>query len=52
VGQWLEGAEQIVLDDCWHVPQVERPEQTSGLLKRFFARVDALGAWPVRERAA
>jgi hypothetical protein len=25
------------------VPQVERPERTNGLLKRFFARVDALG---------
>jgi pimeloyl-ACP methyl ester carboxylesterase len=52
VAQWLGGAEQIVLDDCGHVPQVERPEQTIGLLKRFFARVDALGAWPVRERVA
>ena len=37
-------AEQIVLDDCGHVPQVERPEQTNGLLRRFFADVDALGA--------
>jgi pimeloyl-ACP methyl ester carboxylesterase len=52
VAQWLDGAEQIVLDDCGHVPQVERPEQTIGLLKRFFACVDALGAWPGRERVA
>ena len=34
--------EQIVLDACGHAPQVERPEQTNGLLRRFFARVDAL----------
>ena len=44
VRQWLPAAEQIVLDDCGHVPQVERPEQTNGLLMRFFARADALGA--------
>jgi hypothetical protein len=25
------------------VPQVERPEQTNGLLRRFFAQADALG---------
>jgi pimeloyl-ACP methyl ester carboxylesterase len=43
VRKWLPSAEQIVLDDCGHVPQVERPEQTNGLLMRFFARVDALG---------
>ena len=50
VAQWLPGAEQIVLEDCGHVPQVERPAQTIGLLRRFFARVDALGA--PRARAA
>ena len=38
-----------MLEGCGHVPQVERPEQTNGLLERFFARVDALGA---RARAA
>jgi len=42
VEEWLPGAEQIVLDACGHAPQVERPEQTNGLLRRFFARVDAL----------
>jgi pimeloyl-ACP methyl ester carboxylesterase len=47
VGHWLPTAEQIVLEDCGHVPQVERPEQTNGLLRRFFARADALSA-PVR----
>jgi pimeloyl-ACP methyl ester carboxylesterase len=44
VAEWLPGAEHIVLDECGHVPQVERPEQTNGLLQRFFARADALGA--------
>ena len=54
VERWLPSAEQIVLDGCGHVPQVERAAQTTGLLERFFARVDALG--PLRvvggERAA
>ena len=44
VAEWLPAAEQIVLENCGHVPQVERPEQTIGLLRRFFAQVDALGA--------
>lgn len=52
VRQWLPGAEQIVLDGCGHVPQVERAEQTNGLLARFFARVDALGRPALRSRTA
>jgi pimeloyl-ACP methyl ester carboxylesterase len=44
VAEWLPSAEQIVLDGCGHVPQVERPEQTNGLLLRFLSRVDALRA--------
>jgi pimeloyl-ACP methyl ester carboxylesterase len=52
VGQWLPGAEQIVLDGCGHVPQVERPEHTNRLLQRFFAGVDALGARWARGAAA
>ena len=54
VAHWLPSAEQIVLEGCGHVPQVERPEQTIGLLERFFARVGALGPLPVigSERAA
>jgi pimeloyl-ACP methyl ester carboxylesterase len=44
VAHWLPAAEQIVLDDCGHVPQVEHPEQTNGLLTRFLARADALVA--------
>jgi pimeloyl-ACP methyl ester carboxylesterase len=43
VGRWLPSAEQVVLEGCGHVPQVERPERTNGLLERFFARVDPLG---------
>jgi pimeloyl-ACP methyl ester carboxylesterase len=43
VERWLPRAEQILLPDCGHVPQVERPERTNGLLERFFARADALG---------
>ena len=52
VAQWLPDAEQIVLEGCGHVPQVERPEQTNGLLRRFFERVDALGPRRARARAA
>jgi pimeloyl-ACP methyl ester carboxylesterase len=52
VAEWHPQAEQIVLERCGHVPQVERPEQTIGLLRRFFARVDALGARGPRARAA
>jgi pimeloyl-ACP methyl ester carboxylesterase len=43
VAEWLPRAEQIVLEGCGHVPQVERPDQTNGLIRRFFARADALG---------
>jgi pimeloyl-ACP methyl ester carboxylesterase len=43
VERWLPGSEHILLDGCGHVPQVERPDRTNGLLERFFARVDALG---------
>jgi pimeloyl-ACP methyl ester carboxylesterase len=38
VRRWLPGAEQITLQSCGHVPQVERPEETNELLMRFFAR--------------
>jgi pimeloyl-ACP methyl ester carboxylesterase len=43
---WLPSAEQIVLPSCGHVPQVERAEQTNGLIRRFFAQADALGTRP------
>ena len=51
VERWLPSSEQILLDGCGHVPQVERPERTNGLLERFFARIDALGR-PRRLEAA
>ncbi|MGI9184937.1 MAG: alpha/beta fold hydrolase [Solirubrobacteraceae bacterium] len=41
VSKWLPGAEQVVLQNCGHVPQVERPVQTNELLLDFFARADA-----------
>lgn len=44
VAEWLPTAEQIVLSSCGHVPQVEKPDQTNGLLRRFFAQADALGS--------
>ncbi len=43
VERWLPSAEQVVLQGCGHVPQVEAPKRTNGLLERFFARVDPLG---------
>jgi pimeloyl-ACP methyl ester carboxylesterase len=43
VAEVLPGAEQVVLDGCGHVPQVERPEQTAGMLRRLFAQTEALG---------
>jgi pimeloyl-ACP methyl ester carboxylesterase len=43
VEQWLPSSEHILLHDCGHVPQVERPERTNGLIRRFFAHADALG---------
>jgi pimeloyl-ACP methyl ester carboxylesterase len=43
VEQWLPTAEQVILEGCGHVPQVERPEQTNGLIRRFFAHADAMG---------
>src|SRR3954464_7671243 len=42
VEQWLPSAEQVVLEGCGHVPQVEAPKRTTGLLQRFFARVAPL----------
>jgi pimeloyl-ACP methyl ester carboxylesterase len=41
VAEWLPTAEQVVLDRCGHVPQVERHEATNALLREFFGRHDA-----------
>jgi pimeloyl-ACP methyl ester carboxylesterase len=55
VRKWLPDAEQVIIDRCGHVPQVERPEETNALLAEFFARVErseARGApAPSRRRA-
>jgi pimeloyl-ACP methyl ester carboxylesterase len=40
VRRWLPAAEQLTIESCGHVPQVERPEQTNRLLLEFFARAD------------
>jgi pimeloyl-ACP methyl ester carboxylesterase len=40
VRRWLPGAEQVTLDLCGHVPQVERPAETHQLLLEFFARAE------------
>jgi pimeloyl-ACP methyl ester carboxylesterase len=52
VERWLPRAEQVVLENCGHVPQVERPEQVNPMLQRFFARADALGERHVPVRIA
>jgi pimeloyl-ACP methyl ester carboxylesterase len=41
VRKWLPTAEQVILSDCGHVPQVERPQETNELLMDFFARTQA-----------
>jgi pimeloyl-ACP methyl ester carboxylesterase len=38
VGEWLPSAENVQIDACGHVPQVERAEETNRLLADFFAR--------------
>lgn len=40
VRQWLPQAEQVTIDRCGHVPQVERPEETNELLLDFFRRAE------------
>ena len=46
VGRWLPSAEQITIEGCGHAPQIEQPERTNGLIRRFFAHHDALRARP------
>ena len=48
VRQWLPGAEQVTIDCCGHVPQVERPEETNALLLDFFARAERITGAPLR----
>ena len=40
VRKWLPGAQQLTIEACGHVPQVERAEETSELLVSFFARAE------------
>ncbi len=40
VARWLPSAEQRTLEECGHVPQVERAEECNDLLEQFFARVE------------
>ena len=40
VATWLPSAEQVTLECCGHVPQVERPEETNRLVASFFDGVD------------
>jgi pimeloyl-ACP methyl ester carboxylesterase len=40
VRKWLPHAEQVTIDRCGHVPQVERPEETNALLLDFFRRTE------------
>jgi pimeloyl-ACP methyl ester carboxylesterase len=41
VRKWLPQAEQVTIDGCGHVPQVERADETNELLLSFFGRADA-----------
>jgi pimeloyl-ACP methyl ester carboxylesterase len=40
VRRWLPSAEQVTIDCCGHVPQVECPEETNRRLLAFFARAE------------
>jgi pimeloyl-ACP methyl ester carboxylesterase len=46
VRQWLPQAEQVTIDRCGHVPQVERPEETNALLLEFFERAEPFESAP------
>jgi pimeloyl-ACP methyl ester carboxylesterase len=37
----LPGANQVILEDCGHVPQVELPEATNALLRRHLGEAEA-----------
>jgi pimeloyl-ACP methyl ester carboxylesterase len=42
VAEWLPSAEQVTLDQCGHIPQVERPQEINERLLDFFTRVESL----------
>jgi pimeloyl-ACP methyl ester carboxylesterase len=43
VERWLPRAEQVVLDNCGHVPQIERTEEVNAMLADFFGSADDSG---------
>jgi pimeloyl-ACP methyl ester carboxylesterase len=43
VRKWLPHADQVTLEGCGHVPQVERPDEVNELLTKFFARAEQAG---------
>jgi pimeloyl-ACP methyl ester carboxylesterase len=51
VRRWLPGAQQVTIDCCGHVPQVECPEETNRRLLAFFGHADQLAAH-TEQRAA
>jgi pimeloyl-ACP methyl ester carboxylesterase len=51
VAEWLPGAEQVVLEHCGHVPQIERPEVVEPMLRDFLDRIDLMAAAPPLRRA-
>jgi pimeloyl-ACP methyl ester carboxylesterase len=48
VRKWLPRAQQVTIQGCGHVPQVERPVQTNELLTQFFARAEQTRPVPIR----
>jgi pimeloyl-ACP methyl ester carboxylesterase len=52
VAKWLPSAEQVTIDACGHVPQVERPEETNLLLEQFFAHAEHAASRGVAEAGA
>ncbi len=40
VRKWLPSAEQVTIENCGHVPQVERAEECNALIESFFARAE------------
>jgi pimeloyl-ACP methyl ester carboxylesterase len=43
VERWLPRAEQLVIESCGHVPQIEKAEQVNAMLADFFGAADAHG---------
>jgi pimeloyl-ACP methyl ester carboxylesterase len=48
VERWLPRAGQRVLDQCGHVPQIERADEVNAMLTEFFGAADEAGARPAR----